>query len=311
MYSKILGTRSFVCLVSLLVFACCVEARGQKLKPQEIIAKHRESIGTSEVVANAKRRMAIGSVEFVIRSTAKTAKGRAVLASDGIDMAFFSAFDMQDYPMERIGIFGNKISIPIVNLGRRSPLGTFLTTYDKYLNDRIFGGCVFSTWLFLGPESSMGKLETEGKKKVGDRDAWVVKYTPKGGLSAESYIRLYFDAKNFHHLRTVYRQKETENGFSNTAPMSASGTPYYGGRSAQGDWNADMASNGSTITEDYDDIREVAGLTLPHKYSIVLNFDSAVGSNEFKWILAIAEYRMVKDFPPEFFSFNKGEAQAR
>lgn len=288
-----LWVRGYVLLLSLSVFVGCVYGQGQKLQPEEIITKHLESIGKRDLIVNSKRIMAIGSSEFLIRIPSKRAVGQAVLASDGKDMAFFSTFDMIDYPMERIGIFGNKVNIPVVKLGNRSPLGAFLRSYDKTLDTRIFGGSIFSTWLFLGQDNS-GKLETEGKKKIGDRDAWIVRYTPKGGLTGGSFIKLYFDAENFHHMRTVYRQKEPEAGFANT---TAKGTNPTGG------WSSDMANNGSTLVEDFEDVRADVGLMLPHKYSITLTLDGAAGTAEYRWNFVIKEYRLIKDFPPEFFSF--------
>ncbi len=291
MYRKLFTARIVVIIASLLVFGV-IGAQAQKMSAEEIISKHIESIGKSDVVANSKQRMAIGSSEFYMPRLTKTSHGRAVLASNGNDLAFFSTFEFREYSRERIGWFGNKISIPNVDQGHRSPLGSFLTRYDTFLTDHLFGGCVFSTWIFFQKEGFGGRLETEGKKKIGDRDVWVVKYSPKGGLKAGSYIRLYFDAENFHHLRTEYRQIETDQGFHDTSH-------------ARGDfsWDADMANNGIVLTEDFEDIREVAGLTLPHKYKIALRVDSYTGTTDFYWTFGIEEYRIMKEFPAEFFSF--------
>jgi len=294
-----------VFFVSLLVLVGFIESPAQKLTVEEVIAKHVASIGNSDVVAKSKLRMAIGTSYFRVRSPAKDANGTAILASNGIDVAFFSTFDMRDYPTEKIGLFGNKIDIRPIDQNRRSPLGSFLNAYDKYLNNRILGGSILSSWLFLGSLESGSKLELEGKKKVGGRDAWVVRFYPKGGMDSSSYIRFYFDTENFHHLRTVYRQRETEAGFSDTIGMqNSSGGGFYGGRKAEGDWSANSASNGSTLTEDFEEIRDVDGLTLPHKYSIVLNIDGNMGTREFKYVFTFAEHRIVKEFPVGFFSFS-------
>ncbi len=282
-----------VVLAFLLLFGHYTSAIAQKMSAEDIIAKHLTSIGSDDAVKNSKLRLAIGGSEFVMPTLAKTAHGRAVLASNGAELAFFSTFDLRDYTRERIGLFGNKVSIPMISVGRRSPLGTFLAIHDRLLTDRIFGSLVFSTWLFLQHDQFGGRLETEGKKKIGDRDVWVVKYSPKIGLSSsDSYIKLYFDAENYHHLRTVYRQKETDQGFHDTVAAA----PTFG-------WTADMANNGVTITEDFEDFRVENGLTLPHKYKIDLRIDGSTGTNSFGWIITIEEYRNMKEFPQDFFSF--------
>lgn len=293
-------------LCTLVVFAFFSKIQAQKLKPEEIIAKHIASIGTPENVANSKLRMAVGTSNLLIRDPPREASGTTVLASDGNDMAFISTFNLRDYQMERIGLFGKKVDIRSIDQGRRSALGEILNAYDLYVKDRLFGGSIFSTWLLMDAAGMHGKLETEGKKKVGDRDAWVLKYSPKGGLGSESYIKLYFDAENFHHLRTVYRHKQTEEGFADTQPMNKStgdADSSFKGVNARGNWGAELASNGSTLTEDFADIREVNGLTLPHQYTIVVDIDGSSGTKEFKYSFAINEYRLQKQFPADFFSF--------
>src|SRR5260221_4805289 len=163
MFRKWFHAGLLVLLILLWFSLGSADAMGQKLAPDEIIAKHIASLGKSQIVANSRRIMAIGPSEFIIRSSQKRSDGKAVFASDGTNMAFFSTFGMSDYRMERIGIFGDKIDIPIVLQGHRSPLGSFLAAYDKLLDDRLFGGCMFSTWLFFGSESYAARLETEGK----------------------------------------------------------------------------------------------------------------------------------------------------
>jgi len=285
-------------LVILLFISFQISGQSVKLTPQEIIAKHLASIGSAGNRSVAKQRMVIAGSEFIIRKSTAKATGRAVLASDGSDMALFSTFNMSDYRMERIGIFSGKIEIPFVVPGRRSPLGSWLTAYDRTINDKVFGGSIFSSWLFAQPEDTWGKVETEGKKKVGDREAWVLNYTPKKGLKAGSYIKLYFDAENFHHLRTVYHQAETESGFYDTGSAGANrGT-------AERTWDASMASNGSTLTEDFGDYRDDDGLTLPWKYLVNLKIDSSGGTVEYDWQFSVEEYRLIKQFPANFFSFN-------
>jgi hypothetical protein len=293
---------SSVSLFIVLLIAAQINGQSKKLSPQEIIAKNLASVASADNLLVAKRRMVIGGSEFFVRSSTTKAAGRAVLASDGDNMALFSTFNLSDYRMERIGIFSDKVDIPFIIPGRRSPLGRWLTAYDRTVNDRIFGGSIFSTWLFFKAENSWGEMETEGKKKVGDREAWVINYSPKQGLKAGSYIKLYFDAENFHHLKTIYKQRETETGFYDTGSGDAN-------KGSTGHWNdSAMASNGSTLTETFEDYRDDNGLILPTKYSINLQIESAVGTAEYDWIFKIEEYRLIKQFPVNFFSFQKDVA---
>ena len=52
------------------------------------------------------------------------------------------------------------------------------------------------------------KIELVGKEKLGDRDAYVLRYSPKAGPVSTSY----FDAETFHDLRTVTKINVPEAG---------------------------------------------------------------------------------------------------
>ena len=277
--------------VLLVLFLFVSQSSSQELTADVVIAKHIASIGTPEMLVKSKQRMAIGTSEFIRRDPAQTSVGRTVLASNGTDFAFFATFDLSDYSMERIGIFSNKINLPLLQEGRRSPLGSYLLVNDKILIDRIFGGPIFATWYLLDRSTITGKFDLEGKKKIGEREAWVVSYKPKPALRGGSTLKLYFDAENFHLLRTALKLTEPDRGF-------------YEVNGKRTEMNPSMAGNGSSLQEDFDDYKETNGLTLPHKYKIDLTLNGAAGTAQFKWNFNIVEYRIVKDFGPGFFSFS-------
>lgn len=289
-----------VCSAVLLgSFVTVTFAQERNPTPEEIIAKHLASIGTPKERERNRLRMAVASSAFsIIGIGARNTDGGAIFASDGENMALVSTFKMQDYRMERIGVFGSKIEIPFVDTGRRSPLGNFLSAYDKLLADHLLGGAIFSTWLFEKNDDVSSRLKNDGKKKLRGRDVWVLSYTPKGGLASDSSIKLYFDAENFQHMRTVYHQKETEGGNFTPAGRTGSGLD-----TANGDWTDEMASHTHMLSEDFEDIHSVGGVTLPHKYTITLDIDSVKGTSHFIWKFVINEYKLVKEFPAGTFKF--------
>lgn len=274
---------------------------------EEIVARHLKSLGTDKELERNRLRVAVGTSKFDIQGVSKrTVQGGSAFASDGLNMAFISTFDMADYRMERIGLFEDRINIPFVDAGKRSPLGSFLTSYDKVLSSRILGGAIFSSWVFGRSGDHTGRIRNAGKKKINGRDVWVVEYSPKGGLPPGASIKLFFDAENYHHLRTVYEQKDADPGFYNTDPGLVRGaTPLS---SYMREWTLEMASNSHSLTEDFEEINPVGGVTLPFKYKITLSIDSYKGTAHFDWTFVIREYKLVKEFPQGTFNFKTQSA---
>lgn len=271
-----------------------------KLSAEEILARHLKSFGTTAAIEKSRDRMAVGSAEFAFVQTLVKASGKAKLSSNGKDLSLFSTFDSPDYPSERIGVFEGKITIPHNEQSFWSPLGAFLACYDKMLTARLFGGSIFSTWPIYNNNLNGARIESDGKKKIGDRDAWVVKITPKGGMYPSSYIKLYFDAQEFRHIRTVYRQDNTDNGGS----ACAMGDRILRFRGLPAEWVTGQQSfMGATLTEDFADFRpDAAEIELPHKYFIHLILETGNRTQEYKWVFSFDEYQ-VMTFPPNFFSF--------
>ncbi|MFL6375458.1 MAG: hypothetical protein ACJ73D_12380, partial [Pyrinomonadaceae bacterium] len=174
---RVLNGRVFA---SIFILAAAVTALAQdkSLTAAEIVARNLRSFGSADAIAKSQNRMAVGSADFTALNTQKKAVGKAVLASDGKDLALFSTFDMRDYRMERIGLFANKVAIPNIDQAHKSPLGAFLSAYDKLLGARLFGGSIFSNWALYNAAESGLVIESDGKKKVGNTDAWVLKISP-------------------------------------------------------------------------------------------------------------------------------------
>jgi len=76
---------------------------GQKLAPEDILAKNIASIGSAETLAKLKNVTAVGTVSFVQGTTDKNgAPGKAVIASEGPKLVTGMSFPIPVYPLERI-----------------------------------------------------------------------------------------------------------------------------------------------------------------------------------------------------------------
>ena len=280
-YSRFAG--SFCVLSLTLIFVA--SALGQKMTVDELVSKHRDSIGSKEKLASIKERVALGISEFESKLPSKKTNGKAVVASRGDDYMFLVSLNSQEYPFEKIGYFSKRVSLPWVTSGTRSPLGAFIAEHEKMLTNGLFTGAISGAWAFLDPELNGAKTKIAGKRKVNDREAYALEFWPKGMDSAEFTVMLYFDTETFRHVRTEYRH--TINPKQDT----------FGTLGRQGGVR-------QSLIETFGDFKTVDGLTLPYKYDAHYTTESNSGTYEFFWRLTLQQHLANPNLDPNFFTFD-------
>ena len=100
--------------LSVLFMIClfAVSASAQKMKPEDILAKHLDSIGTEENRAATKSLIAVGSAE--VKSITKITTpvvGRIVIASAGMKIFWGMNLNSTDYPSEKFSYTHQRISL--------------------------------------------------------------------------------------------------------------------------------------------------------------------------------------------------------
>lgn len=273
----------------LLIFAVSflslhVTVKAQKMTAEEVIAKHLDSIGTKEKRDAVKNRFAMGTSQFESKLPNRKTVGKAILVSEANNLFFVASFSSQEYPFEKIGFFSDKVSLPFVTAGARSPLGAFIADHNKILSDGLFAGTVSSNWSLLNPQIKTERFKMSGTKKVNGRKAYVLDYYLSGS-SSEFTIKLFLDSENFRHLRTEYRR----------ALPAKDAT--FGVLGQQGGVKIEL-------TENFDDFKTAGDLTLPHSYKLQYLTDSNSGVYEYNWGITISEYLFNQKLEPGFFSFD-------
>ena len=132
-------------LVGLLcIFWLITAISAQKMKPEEILAKHVESIGTAEAIAAVKTRLFQGKAQARLINSAvdPAAVGKGYIVSSGEKMVIQMNFEMAtalDYSREHIGFDGNKINAPFITSSNRSALGSFVFSYKETVKHGLLG----------------------------------------------------------------------------------------------------------------------------------------------------------------------------
>lgn len=222
-----------------------------KLKIEDVIARHLASIGTPEARAAARTRLLNGAVEMQeVVGGSSIQRGTASFASDDrrikVDMKFPGS---SLYPFGEQWLFdGKQAQVAFTASGTRSALGSVLYHYPDALRDGLLGGSMSTSWSLLDPKLRDAKLKYAGLKKIGGREMHELTYSPRKGSGME--IRLFFDPETFRHVRTSY--------VIATSPGAGTDVMQHGDETRY------------MIDEEFSDFHTVDGLTLPATWTIRL-----------------------------------------
>ena len=276
--------RLLLFVAMLLAASFAVEA--QKLKPEEIIAKHLESIGTAEKRASVKSFVAVGevNVDYITRKN-QPASGRIVIASEGNKVFLGMQLNASDYPQEKIVFDGSKTDVAMVRAGSRTPLGNFIQSNTAIVSNGLISGPLTTSWALLDAAQRGGKISGGGMKKVEGKDAYSISFNPKG--SSDVDVTLYFDAQTFQHVRTEYKR---------TSSASMGRTPEQ---------SSQMQETRMKVTEDFSDYKDYQGLMVPSKYRIHYSVSGQNGTTEIAWNASLSEYAINQALDPGTFATGK------
>ena len=277
---------SFASLLAIawaLLLAAAAKSSAQKLKPEEVVAQHLESIGSAKERAAIKTRIISGSSQVVFHTTpVGQAVGRAVLASEGIKNLIGMSFPSPVYPREELGFNGNSFIAAYSTPGNRSSLGSFLMTHDLIFRQGLMGGTLSSAWPLLDLTARGAQLEYAGTRKVDNRTLHELKYTPRKGSDLK--ISLFFDQQTFQHVRTEYER---------VIAAPTGDRSYVAGVTRETRYK---------MVEEFSDFRKEGGLTLPHTYKINLTIDAPSGTFLADWTIKLTQFTFNEKIDPDSFT---------
>jgi len=258
-----------------------------KMTPEELVARHLESIGTAKARASVTSRIIAGNSLVIFRSPPPgQATGRAVLASEGPKSLIGMSFPSPVYPREQLGFNGNSFMAAYITPGVRSFLGNFLMTHALIFKQGLMGGTLSTAWPLLDLTTRNPRLEYAGLKKVNDRTLHELKYLARGGSDLQ--VSLFFGEANFRHVRTEYE----------LVIAAPTGERAYA--------NIEEREIRYKMVEEFSDFKDEAGLTLPHTYKIKLLVDSKGGTFLADWEITLTQFTFNERIDPNSFSIGAG-----
>jgi hypothetical protein len=243
----------FLAIVAAISIPGIAVSSQEKLKVEDVIAKHLEALGSPE--ARSKSRIIQGTAVGTFRlGGSGSAQGGAVIASQDVKSLISIVFGSTEYPYERVGFDGKTVTTGELQPGIHSKLGVFFMRHEMPIREGLLGGALSTAWPLLDVSARNPKLKYSGIKKVGDRKAYALTYEGKssGGLKTT----LFFDAETFQHIRSEYEKRQIQ-----LMPDQPSVTQQQG-------------DSVTKLVEEFSDFKAEGGLMLPHHYKITLSVET-------------------------------------
>jgi hypothetical protein len=260
-----------------------VAAKGPKMKPEELVARHLAALGSPESRSVVQSRGARGTARMeVLRGGSGFLEGPVVFASQGRKLLLSIQFNHLNYSAEQVSYDDENIYVGNIQPGVRSQLGSFLYQYHELVKEGLFGGVLSTAWPLLDLEGRNPKLDYRELKKVSGQELLELQYRIRKG-GGDVKIRLYFDPESFRHIATTYK-------LTIAAPM---------GRTSEE--SARQSETRYTLEEWFGDFRPLDDLDLPAQWTVRLTVETGFGNFMGKWDMTFPQIAHNPSIDPQIF----------
>lgn len=225
-------------------------AVAENMKPDEIIARHLNSIGTPEARGAIKSRVVQGTLKMhILVGGGGDITGTWGRVSEQRQSNFVMRFPAGgDWRGEQFTFDGEHTGFAAATSSHtRSVFAQFVSTHDYIVKEGLLGGELSTAWALLNLDSAHIKLDFIGRKKIDGRELIGVQYFSKSG--SDMQVKMYFDPETFQHVMTVYTLEVAPGVGRNVTDIRHNQNRY-------------------SIEERFSDFKAVDGLTLPTIYQL-------------------------------------------
>ena len=275
---------------------CILPARADdKLKPENLVAKHLESIGTAEARSRVNGTKIKGSCSVAVRLCGEgQIEGQVLMASTDAANLINMNFEIATYSQEALRFDGKKLATSQIRPGSRTCLAQFFLENEVLFKEGLVGGVLSESWSLLNLAERSPKLEYSGLKKVGDKQLLALKYNPRKGSDVK--IVLYFDPQTFRHVRSDYAR---------TVYASEQRRIAGGGAGLPPAQNQQASPTRIEAYEEFADFKDESGLNLPHTYKFHLSIQSEVRPAVVDWVFTLNDFSFTSPLDAAEFTFGE------
>jgi len=273
--------QKFIALAAaLFCFSICFSqadvtlAQEKELTVADVIARHLDSIGMPDVRASVKARGITGKAAFVFSQggTGSNSDGTFIWLSEGKNLGLTMKFNDINYPGEYLAYNGKETTVKDMTPGHKSPLADFIFRYNSIMKEGFLGGVMSTAWPLLDYKEGQVQDFTYKPEQVKNR-----KYHVLEKHFGDVKVKLFFDDRTFHHVRTEYavRLKNDTSANSSTRGDAVADTSQSASSMTRLNDVAPRATIREadpdsifTLIEKFDQFKDVSGLSLPRAYGI-------------------------------------------
>jgi hypothetical protein len=263
--------KSFVLALSLAGFFG--SAHAADMKPEELVAKNLDSIGTAQVRAANKSQIEQGTSHFkVMVGGGGQLTGTAGIVSEARKSVLVLKFADNQYKGEQMVCDGDKFYIAATTSSHhRSNLGEFIWSQSLILREGLLGGELSTAWALENLDADKPQLSYGGLKKFDGKQVHDLRYRSRKGNDMD--IHMYFDPETFQHVATVYKISLAA-GLAGSSPSLTdqtgltSQTNNPSGGVSDPTASAKQQETRYTLEERFSDFKAADGITLPSHYEI-------------------------------------------
>jgi hypothetical protein len=276
--------RQFVLALSLAGSFC--SAHAAETTPEEIVAKHLDSIGTAEARAAVRSRAVQGTLHFkMLVGGGGETFGSWGRVSEQRKSNFVMRFGNGNWRGEQFVFDGDKTSFAAATSTHdRSTLARFVNSQDFIVKEGLLGGELSTAWALQNLDHSRVKLGYIGLKKVDGHELQCIEYLSKG--TSDMSVKLYFDPETYRHVMTVYSVSQ----------------PNFGGTIRN---SAQQREIRFTLVERFSHFESDNGITLPRHYDLQYTEELQDGATRvYDWDMTADKILSNLDLDPRNFQLN-------
>ncbi len=234
-----------------------------KPKPEELISRHLDSLGTADAREALKSLNVEGNLlTKFLRGGSGMAGGPFAMVSTGHKILLEAKFDLPNYPGDSYAYDGDKKTLGFIVPGQRSQLEDFLNNNPEVLADGLIGGVLSTAWPLYDCQARKARIDVDGMKKVEGKELLRVTYHPRHG-TGDLKIYLFFEPDTYRHVKTIYSEQSQEQMGTSSNRSSIGGA---GGAGAN-----------LSLEENFGGFARVNGLMLPTQWTLQYN-QEGIGS---------------------------------